>query len=157
MTNFDKMLTYQQAAQWYGVTERHLKQLRADGKITAHERPNRKTRYFDPEELDNVLGKPTPNQLITNLLSHLPRRYHEPIRDLIRRIDLGELPPNQLFFEYHEPPNLEDLLALNDAELKRTLDALADQPAPEPAPDLLEDFPDLDELLAADIDLDGYD
>ena len=157
MTDYNKMLTYRHAAQWYGVTERHLKQLRADGKITAHERPGRKTRYFDPEELDAVLGKPTPDQLITNLLSHLPRRYQEPIRDLIRKIDNGAIEATFPNIEYHEPAQLEDLLAFNDAELQRTLNALADLPEPDYATDTLEDLTDLEEVLDENIALFGYD
>ncbi|OFO33876.1 hypothetical protein HMPREF3048_09680 [Corynebacterium sp. HMSC075D04] len=149
MNDYSKMLTYRQAAQWYGVTERHLKQLRADGKITAYERPGRKTRYFHPAELDTVLGKPTPDELIDNLLAHLPRRYRNALRDLIKKIDLGA-PVDFDPVDYEEPPTVDELLAANNAEHQRTLDLLNDLPTSD-AIDLLADLP------APDIDLDGYD
>lgn len=155
MIDYSKMLTYRQAAQWYGVTERRLKQLRAEGKITAIDRPGRKTRYFDPAELDNVLGKPTPDELIDNLLAHLPRRYRGPIRDAMKQMDQGA-PIGFDPVDYEYTPTVDELLAANDAELQRTLDLLNDLPASD-AIDLLADLPAPEDVPAPDIDLDGYD
>ena len=149
MTITKTMLTYSQAAQWYGVTKRHLQQLRADGKITAHKRPRRNALYFETDELDAVLGKPTADELINNALSHLPHRYHAPVRILIKELDQNA-PICLDFIEYVEPPDLDKLMAQTEAQLQRALDALDGLPTAKETLSLLDD-------LEADIDLDDYD
>lgn len=132
-----QLITYAEAAERYKVTRRHLQRLRADGKLTAHSRPADSTRYFDTAELDKVLGTPPARQLIEELIASLPRRYHLSIREVIGKIDRGEVSiepdPYELekLDQLQASPDLDELLALTDAELDRSADLLAALPSPE--------------------------